>query len=270
MAQIQIGCQTYTWQMSGEKYIGKLPHIMGIANKAGFAGVEPEVQFLGELYDPQVMAAELNNNDIEFAAVCLVEDWLNPQETEQEKANADKTIEFLKEFPETMLALCQMPGESRDHLEQKQDNLLSCANEIAKRATDQGLKCGYHPNSPASSIFRTAEDYGVLLNGLGPELGWIPDVGHIAKGGMDPLGMMKEFRDLINHVHYKDMNTDGTWAAMGEGSIDFIGITQFLADTDYSGWIIVEDECDAAIPDPDGITMQDGVYIEQKLKPIVA
>src|SRR5262249_44730204 len=94
MTKIRIGCQTYTWQMSGKKYLDQLPHIIQIASQAGFVGLEPETQFLGELWHPERMSQTLQANKIELAALTLVEDWLHPEETEQERANAVKTMDF--------------------------------------------------------------------------------------------------------------------------------------------------------------------------------
>ena len=48
MGKIKIACETYTWQMPGESYKGKLDHIMGVISAAGFAGIEPETSFFGE------------------------------------------------------------------------------------------------------------------------------------------------------------------------------------------------------------------------------
>ena len=33
MGGISIGCQTYTWQMSGTKYLDQLPHIIALRRK---------------------------------------------------------------------------------------------------------------------------------------------------------------------------------------------------------------------------------------------
>ena len=98
---------------------------------------------------------------------------------------------------------------------------------------------------------------------------YTPDVGHMAKGGMDPLKVIKEYRDIVNCIHYKDMFDDGGWAAMGAGIIDFEGITGYLKDSGFEGWIIVEDEADEAITDPDGVTAKDGIYIEEVLRPLL-
>ena len=163
-----------------------------------------------------------------------------------------------------------MPGNHRANLWQRQLNLLACVNTIAGRASQSGIVCTYHPNSPPGSIFRTADDYQVLLNGLDASvLGYTPDVGHIANGGMDPLAIIRQYRALVNHVHFKDFSVGGQWAAMGEGLIDFPGIVTFLHQTGYEGWLIVEDECEQARRDPDQVTLQDGVYTQKKLLPLV-
>lgn len=271
MGGIRIGCQTYTWQMSGEKYLDRLEHIMQITAQAQYTGLEPETQFLGRLWDPARMAEALAANSLELAALTLVEDWLHPQETDEERAHADKTIDFLKHFPETILAIVQMPGDDRSHLRRRQENLLRCVNAIAARAHDQGITCSYHPNSPTGSVVRTAEDYALFLNGLDHSvIGYAPDVGHIAAGGMDPLATIMQYRPLVNHVHYKDMAADGEWAAMGDGVIDFPAITTYLRDSGYDGWIIVEDECPRAVDEPDELTLEGGVYTRNTLLPLVA
>lgn len=266
---IQLGCQTYTWQMSGGVYDGRLDHIITVAAKAGFAGVESETRFLGKLSDHGLLAEALATAGIAMPALTLVEDWLLPEETAEERERADACIELLTHFPGTLLNICQMPGEDRENLAERQANLLSCANAIARRAADKGIRSGYHPNSPPGSIYRTEADYEILLAGLDRDcLGYIPDTGHMAKGGMDPAAVIARYMDQVVHVHYKDMNTAGEWEPMGGGAIDHEAITSQLATAGYDGWIVVEDECHAAIGDPDGIAMGDGEYVNRVLAPL--
>ena len=270
MGKIKVACETYTWQMPGESYKGKLDHIMGIASKAGFAGIEPETSFFGDLSDPIKMKETLAKNNMEFAVLVHVEDWRSPKETDGERARAQQWIDYLSHFPETIYLPVQMPGKDREHLQERQKNLLSCVNALAERASAKGITCSYHPNSPMGSVFRTEEDYEILLNGLNAKyIGYTPDVGHIAKAGMDPLAIIKRYRELVNLVHYKDMYADGRWAQTGEGVIQFKEITSYLVDTNYEGWIVMEDEADLAITDPDDVTMKDGVYVKSKIKPLL-
>ena len=271
MSHIRLGCETYTWQMPGEQYKGRLEHIMEVCWKAGFNGIEPESSFLKHLEDPVQMKDALQKYDMELAVLCVVEDWLNPAETADELARAAKWIQYMNQFPEAILLLVQMPQENRENLNERHENLLRCVNDFARRASDQGIVCSYHPNSPPGSIFRTEADYEILLEGLDKDvIGYCPDIGHIAAGGMDPLEIIQQYRSQINLVHYKDMHYDGRWAATGEGDIDMVGITEYLKDTDFEGWIIMEDECDQAITDPDGLTIEDGKYIDRVLRPILS
>lgn len=270
MGKINVGCETYTWQMAGEHYKGQLDHILAVTAKAGFKGLEPETSFIGNLSDPVLMKETLDKHGVELPVLCLVEDWLLPEETSAERAHADQWIDFLQHFPDTLLLLVQMPGQDRSNLKTRQENLLKCVNTIAERATDAGIICSYHPNSPSGSVYRTAADYEILLDGLDSKyIKYTPDIGHIARGGMDPLSVMQNYRELINCIHFKDMYTDGRWAALGAGDIDFDAICNEIRDSGFEGWIIVEDECDEAITDPDSVTINAGKYMTDHLIPIL-
>lgn len=258
---LQFGCQTYTWQMSYEKYAQRLDHIMAVIAESGFAGIEAEVCMLGRYStDPVMLAADLQRHGLALAALCLVCDWLSPRETETERANADRLMTLLRShFPKTILALCQIPQADRSNVHERQVNCIACCNGIGKRAADQGIKTVFHPNSPPGSVFRTAGDYAALMDGLsaGP-VGFAPDAGHIAKGGMDPVAIFKKYAPAIRHVHFKDMRADGVWAEMGEGNIDFAGIVAVLKEHGYHGWIMVEDESPRAEVEPDAVTRMNG------------
>ena len=65
--ETRIACQTYTWQMSGN-YVGRLDHILSLLGRTGFAGVEPETQYLGRLAEPAAMARALAESSVGLAA----------------------------------------------------------------------------------------------------------------------------------------------------------------------------------------------------------
>lgn len=263
MSNILFGVQTYSWQMSYDKFRGQIPHIAGIGKQAGFNGMEAEVCMLDHLFpNVEEVRAIMNENNLTFGALALPLNWLNAKETSDEKLLADKAIDFVKEMGSCKLILCHLPQADRNNLEQRQKNQVACITEIAKRAADKGVVTGFHPNSSYGSAFRTREDYSFLLDSIANSpLGYAPDAGHIAHGDMDPLSIIKEYREKVNHVHFKDMSADGVWKSMGEGSIDFPGIVKYLDETDYDGWIMVEEESADAAVDPDRVTLANGKYI---------
>lgn len=271
MSQISFGCQFYTWQMSGDRYVGKLPHILGVVGRAGFAGIEPETCMLGSNYDdPLALRDILDEHDLQLGAITLVCDWAGPVETEEERQEAEYLLDYMKPFPNTHLMLCQMPGEDRSNLHQRQENAIACIQAVAARAAARDIVASFHPNSPPGSVFRTGEDYRRLLDALDSwALGFAPDSGHIAKGGMDVMEVFKTYRELIKHVHFKDISAAGDWVPMGAGVIEFPQIVAVLKDAGYAGWIMVEEESASAESDPDSATSQNGQYLRRALLPLI-
>lgn len=261
---LKIGCQTYTWQMSYEAYANQLNHILDVIAQAGYQGVEPEVCMLGPYRDnPQLLAADLKSRNLKLSALCLALPWENEQETPEEMAEADFVFDFLKYFPDTLLALVHLPGKDRSNLQQRQRNALSCINKVSRRASEKGIECAFHPNSPKGSVFRTKEDYDVMFEGLDTQyVGYIPDTGHIANGGMDPEEVIRENREIVKHVHFKDITENKEWTSMGNGIINHPAIIKFLDETQYSDWIMVEEESEEAERDPDRLTIQNGKYMD--------
>jgi inosose dehydratase len=252
---------------NGETHKGRLGHMIEVIAKAGFTGIQPIFTWMGDLVDPGLLAAKLQENGIELAALALAQEWNGKEETAEERIISDNAIALLEHFPKAILNTVQIPTGRHD-LEARQKSLVNIVNAVSQRAHDKGIACSYHPNSPHSSIIRTAEDYKIVLEGLNEKVtGWTPDVGHIINGEMDPLAKMIEYQHLINHVHYKDWNGTPEWTIMGNGKVDLVGITQWLKDINYGGWIICEDEGPEALEDPDYVTLHDGNWIKNDLIP---
>ena len=265
---MRTGCQTYSWQMSLPLYQGRIDHICEVVGRAGFAGLEAEVVMLGEFASPERLRRALGPNHLDLAALTLVEDWAGEHETPQERASADAAIALAASFDGALLALCQMPGRDRQDLRDRQRRLLSCVRDIAERADDAGVRTTFHPNSPAGSLFRTADDYEILLDGLPVSVGFTPDLGHVARGGMAPLEVVQRYRERVNHVHAKDMDADGRWALIGTGVVPVAEVAELLARTGYQGWFVLEDESELAERDPDGAAAELGRYVDQVLRPL--
>jgi len=265
---LRFGAEVYTWFMNenGRTHAGKLGHMIEITAQAGFQGIEPIHFWMGDLKDPIKLKDKLDEQKIELAAIALSLNWKEPTSTEDEKREILETIKILQHFPGALLCIVQIPAGRHD-LEVRRKQLLKHILDTAKIAADHGVESTFHPNSPPHSIARTREDYDFLLGGLDSKTcGWTPDVGHIINGGMDPLEMMKTYKQLINLVHYKDWDGQPDFVLMGKGKVDFISITDWLVTNNYKGWIICEDEGKEAYDNPDGVTLHDGAWIRENFK----
>ncbi|MEM9281381.1 MAG: hypothetical protein AAGA96_06110 [Verrucomicrobiota bacterium] len=118
MSKIKFGSEVYTWfmQETGKGYDNKLDHMIKVVAEAGFTGIEPMVleisesalgcskYWMGDLIDPIKMKDCLQEHNIELAGLALICAWDNDEETPEERAAADFTIDFLKHFPGAKLA----------------------------------------------------------------------------------------------------------------------------------------------------------------------
>lgn len=266
VADLRYACQTYSWQMSLDVYRGRVDHMISVAAAAGFAGFEPELVMLGDTWSPSSLKDSLDMHGMSLAALVLVEPWRGEHEDESELRDAETVITCVAEIPGAKIVLCPAPGVDRAHLAERQHNSIACMAAVAERAADRGVSCTFHPNSPAGSVFRTSQDYRRMAELLPPLIHYTPDLGHIARGGMDPLELVTEWRDRIDHVHVKDLSADGdTWAKTGEGVVDVRGVLDFLASTDYPGWVTFEDESAAAEADPDRATYCNGRFVVEQI-----
>jgi inosose dehydratase len=92
-------------------------------------------------------------------------------------------------------------------------------------------------------------------------LGLCLDTGHWTFGaGGDPVAAVREFRDRVWHVHFKDCDRSvaeasrvnewsgpesvgqGVFCELGTGSVDFPGMLKALDEIGYGGWIVVEQD----------------------------
>ncbi len=267
MAQIKYGSQTYPWQMNLAKFGGEVPHMADVLVQAGFTGMEAEICMLGDYYkDWKKLKDLLDKKQVTFAALAFHEDWLESRETAEEKARADEAIEFLSHFPTAKLMLCHAAADPvrENNLLAKQKNQIACIQAVARRAAESGIVSVFHPNSAPNSVFRYREDYDIMFDGLyAGGIGYAPDIGHMANGGIDFMEVIRSHRDLVQHVHFKDMTADHTWTTMGQGVIDFKSVVDFLAETDYRGWIMTEDESPEAEKDSDKVVLADGAYMKE-------
>ena len=258
---LRYACQTYSWQMSIDLWRGQVGHLVDVVADAGFTGFEPEFVMLGDDWSTRSLAADLERHDgLSLAALVVAEDWHDHVETAEEADRADRAVEAAAALG-SRLVLVPLPGADRSDLDARQRRIMSCVAEIRDRAGQRGVYTTFHANSPSGSVFRTPADYEVLRELLPEGVGFTPDLGHLAKGGLDPLTVVQDWGGRVDHVHVKDLHADGTWAPTGEGVVDVEGVLRHLESTAFSGWVTFEDESPSAKADPDAATRRNGAWI---------
>lgn len=113
--------------------------------------------------------------------------------------------------------------------------------EPLRLAYDLGVKLLLEPHGPLTGSIQGIKDIMAALDNH-PALGVNLDTGNSWLGGADPVAMAKEFKDVIGHIHWKDLGEEmeekrGTvygcgfsTIALGEGVIDVAGVCEVLKD----------------------------------------
>ena len=102
MATIRVGCQTYSWEMLGDRWSGSPDHILDAVAGAGYAGVEFAATMIGAYYDaPAAFAEALAQRGLELAAFAYASPhgFTDPAHLAEELAGAERALRFAAEFP---------------------------------------------------------------------------------------------------------------------------------------------------------------------------
>lgn len=268
---IIFGCHGSTWELDYDKETDYLSSITETIDNAGFESIDIQVSLLGRFKNsPLALKKELENRNLKLAALTIPFSWKELQESEEEKAKANYYIDYVQNFEGAILNIAPRVLENKDQLSKKQDNIINCANNLAKRALIQGVECSFHPSSPENAPFRSPEDYQRLFEGLNSAyIGYTPDAGHIMMGGMNVLNTFEKYREWIKHVHFKDASSNMAWKKMGTGEIRFVEIVKYLKATHYSGWIMMEEETDESSNNPAQAINDISNYIKMNLIPLL-
>jgi inosose dehydratase len=125
---------------------------------------------------------------------------------------------------------------------------------------EAGIRTVIHQH--IGTLIETEAEARRLFDSTDPSvLGLCLDTGHWTFGaGGDPAAAVREFRDRVWHVHFKDCSPEvmaasranewdgptsvghGVFCELGQGSVDFPGVLGALEDIDYDGWIVVEQD----------------------------
>ena len=135
------------------------------------------------------------------------------------------------------------------------------ANHVARRVMDEaGIRTVVHQH--IGTLVETEVETRRLLDLTDPSvLGLCLDTGHWTFGaGGDPVAAVRDLRDRVWHVHFKDVDPavmaasranewdgpesvgHGVFCELGRGGVDFPGMLRALDEIGYHGWIVVEQD----------------------------
>jgi inosose dehydratase len=260
MSSIRVACQTYTWEMLGAEWQGKVTDLLDWIAAAGYAGVEITNNMIGAYRSrPAEFRGELESRGLSLAALAYSSPsgFTDAAKWAGDLAGAGEWIAFLRHFPEPRLGLGGACNPSRDDAVHKLDQAIRFYNQVGQMGAEVGVSVNVHPHSHFGSLLETADEYRYLLDRLDPAcVSFGPDTGHIVRGGQDLRSCLQTYLPRITHLHLKDANWRNEWVGLGEGVCVFPVVLALLEGANYDGWVVCEEES--------GVARRDGILAIRK------
>ena len=251
---LQFGCQTFTWEMLGTGWTGGPDDLVRAIAGGGYTGIEITNTMIGTYANrPVEFARTIESAGLTLVAFAFGSDsgFTLPDRIGADLETAKRWVDFAAHFPGALVSVGSatvMSGGARG-------DKFAVAAEFYNRATEIGRGAGVtvavHPSSHHNTLLYTRADYDQIFVLLDPQVGWVPDTGHILRGGQSMDHTLAAHRSRIRYVHLKDVDAQGKWAMLGDGVCDISAVISAVRQAPhFNGWIVVEEESDSAASDP--------------------
>lgn len=122
-------------------------------------------------------------------------------------------------------------------------------NEIGKQTADLGIQTTYHNHM--NQFGETPQEVDVIVQNMNPKyLKLLLDVAHYHQGGGNPAKAVLDYKDMIDALHIKDVQSplpeklddknSYKFVELGQGNVDLKAVFDNLQKINFKKWAIVE------------------------------
>jgi sugar phosphate isomerase/epimerase len=124
---------------------------------------------------------------------------------------------------------------------------------LEKLVEEFKIKIAIHNHGPEDKHWGTPDRLEKALQGKHPSIGLCVDTGHYLLAGVDPIEVVRKFKDRVYEVHLKDVKTEGgkkKYSLLGQGDLDLVALLKELKKVGFRGGLAIEYEEDEDNPVP--------------------
>jgi inosose dehydratase len=217
---------------------------------AGYEGVE--------LFDGNLVALDegaLEEHGLELVGVYSGANFIFPDVLPEELWRIRRAAELGEKLGAEHLVVGGGAQRTEPATDEDYERLGRALDEVVSIAEAHGLTPTYHPH--LSTIVEGPDQIDRVFERT--RIGFCPDLGHLAAAGGDPVDLVRRYADRIPYIHFKDVTDDVSFVPLGEGTVDFEGVTAALREASYDGWIVIE--LDGYDGDPDAAAEANLAYV---------
>jgi inosose dehydratase len=222
--------------------------------------------------DPKILSENLNRRGMSLLSSFVPVPLADPSKKQKALDHVRKVGALLSALGAKLLVLSdaqtlkrqqlagRVPVDGRESLTAEQwKHVASIIGEVETVAAEFGLSLVFHPH--VATYVETPLEVEHLFDSLAStNVGLCLDTGHCVYGGGDPADEAKKYRSLLRYIHIKDIDPQvlgearrkqlnfeeavgaGVFSGVGQGCIDFDGFFRYLAQSQYAGWMVVEQD----------------------------
>jgi inosose dehydratase len=247
--KLKIGHTGITWGYTPEDAATAIPEVASL----GYYGYETFGEYF-QAWEPKGgLKKVLDDNRLPLISAYCGVNLTDPAKRADEVARAVLWAKFIKQAG-GVTAVIGPNGVKRPSYDFKasKSDIVMALNEISKAVDGLGLTAALHQHT-GTCVESRDEVYAVLEAVDTRYVKFGPDVGQLAKGGSDPVKVVKDFLPLIRHVHLKDWNGGPNWAEycpLGQGKVDLPAVLALLEQSAEMKIVMVELDADRNPPIP--------------------
>jgi inosose dehydratase len=282
---IKISGAPCCWGVDDPKnpYLPPWERVLKEASQAGYKGIE-----LGPYgYIPMEIdrvQAELDKNDLTIIAGTIFDDLVSESNLENLLKQVDDICSLITKLPPfpkeegqkfltLYLVIIDWGHDERDYNAghpnraprlpaEDWNRMMRHIRALSERAWNTyGVRPVIHPH--AGGYIEFEDEIKQLLEDIPYEIaGLCLDTGHLYYSKMDPVQWLKDNKDRLDYIHFKDIDLDvydqvmgdhirffdacakGVMCPIGQGIIDYNSIHSLLKEINYHGYITIEQERD--------------------------
>jgi inosose dehydratase len=241
---MKLGYASITWSGNDVQAIKDIASL-------GFKGIQLRANTL-EAYEqkPEELAQLLKENKLVAPVFSSGNVNVNPSE---KQAHIDKHVKHAKFFkaigggPYLQLTNNARPKDRQPTAQELKD-LGMLMTEVGKRTADLGITVVYHNHM--HQLGETPQEIEHIMAATDPTyVKMLLDIAHYYQGGGDPVKAVKQYKDRIQVLHLKDVQSQAESAdkaraykfvELGQGKVDVAGVINALNEINYKSWGIVE------------------------------
>jgi inosose dehydratase len=234
---IRIGHTGITW--SNNQIDQAIRDIAGL----GFHGLETFGNVLESWEARGGLGAVLEQNKLPLISAYCTANLTDPTRRNQEREKMVAWGNLIKKYGGG-ISVIGPNNVNRSNFDFKmyKSDIVAALNEYARALTDLGLTAVLHQHT-GTCVESRDETYAVMEAVDTRYVKFGPDVGQLAKGGSDPVKVVKDFLPVIQHMHLKDFSGGQHYlgySPLGQGKVDLVAILDLMEGKQTAGMVMVE------------------------------